>query len=647
VAALTISSTSNTAVCQGNGLTTSFNFTFPVPLASELSVYLTNPDSAPVLLGQGQYSVTGIGSAVGGAVTYPLTGSPISSGSTLTIQRIVPYQQLTDIVNQSGYYPNVVENALDYLTMQTQQLAQGEQLTLQVPLEATTRNLLLPGAAERANQLVGFDVNGNAITYNITASVGAGNLTSEGPFVAGTGFTPGVTTSLVLSQAYGIPANVQVHFDGVYQGPDQYSLSGAQITFNAAIPVGVSKVYIVGGTTLSAYIPPANSVGTTQIQNGAVGSAQIAPGAVGAAQLAAGVVMAQVNASALNQVASGHFFTSDGAKIQRIQDRIFVGTASQNDGNASAASTDWTGLGVLGGPAPFAYLENNSALNVAAPFAQNGIFAASRASDSVNPAGGGASIGFSSLLYNDNSTLLGWSTWNYYGTHVRFPYATGQSSIGMELDMSNLGAAKPIYPSNMFTTGAQMTLWLAAGGEMANQNGQSYAFNNVSAAIGIIANNGGNYANCAFDKGIVFHDKALNPNGSAICMAVGHNTQWFNTSNQLVAQIGCKNAVLAGAQQMNFTNSGIQFADTQSGNIQFAISNTVTNAANFLAVTGAATGATPYLSSYGSDTNVDLLLLPKGSGLVAFGSYTAGTVTQAGYITVKDGSGTTRRLLVG
>lgn len=287
---MTISTTSNEVVAQGNGLTTSFDFSFPVPLASELFVYYTDSTGAITLIPSSQYTVTGIGTANGGAVTYPLSGSPIATGTSLTIQRVVPYVQLTDLVNQSGYYPNVVENALDYLTMQTQQLAEQTALSLQVPFSATPMNLVYPTASARAGKLAGFDSVGNAVAYPISASVGAGNLTSEGPFVSGVNFTPNVTTSLTLSQAYGSTANVQVHFDGVYQGPDQYSLNGTQITFTSPIPAGVQKVYIVGGTTLSVNTPGNGSVGTVQLQDGAVTSPKIAAGAVGAAELANGAV---------------------------------------------------------------------------------------------------------------------------------------------------------------------------------------------------------------------------------------------------------------------------------------------------------------------------------------------------------------------
>jgi len=267
---LTISTTANSVVAQGNGATTSFSFGFPVPSASYLQVFYADTTGAINLLPSTSYSVTGIGSAIGGAVTYPLAGSPIPQGSSLLIQRVVPYVQLTDLINQAGFYPNVVENALDFLTMEVQQIAQQTALSLQVPYASVPTNLVFPNVAGRANKLAGFDSSGNVTTYPITASVGAGNMTSEGPFIAGTNFTPGTTTTLTLSQAYGSAANIQVHFDGVYQGTDQYSLSGTQLTFASPIPGGTSRVYVVGGTTLSNNVPAQGSVGDSQIAWGSI-----------------------------------------------------------------------------------------------------------------------------------------------------------------------------------------------------------------------------------------------------------------------------------------------------------------------------------------------------------------------------------------
>jgi len=79
---------------------------------------------------------------------------------------------------------------------------------------------------------------------------------------------------------------------------------------------------------------------------------------------------------------------------------------------------------------------------------------------------------------------------------------------------------------------------------------------------------------------------------------------------------------------------------------QFQIAHTA-SAVNYLQVTGAATAGGPVLSAQGSDTNIDLALTPKGTGVLAFGTHTAGVVAQAGYISIKDSAGNVRRLLVG
>jgi hypothetical protein len=78
---------------------------------------------------------------------------------------------------------------------------------------------------------------------------------------------------------------------------------------------------------------------------------------------------------------------------------------------------------------------------------------------------------------------------------------------------------------------------------------------------------------------------------------------------------------------------------------QFRAEHTA-SAVNYLQVTGSAS-TTPTLSAQGSGADLDISLTPKGTGNVRFGTYTAGAVAQAGYITIKDAAGTTRRLLVG
>ena len=79
--------------------------------------------------------------------------------------------------------------------------------------------------------------------------------------------------------------------------------------------------------------------------------------------------------------------------------------------------------------------------------------------------------------------------------------------------------------------------------------------------------------------------------------------------------------------------------------IGFVVSHTA-SAVNYLQVTGSAS-TTPTLSAQGSGADLDISLTPKGTGNVRFGTYTAGVIAQAGYISIKDAAGNTRRLLVG
>jgi hypothetical protein len=69
--------------------------------------------------------------------------------------------------------------------------------------------------------------------------------------------------------------------------------------------------------------------------------------------------------------------------------------------------------------------------------------------------------------------------------------------------------------------------------------------------------------------------------------------------------------------------------------------------ANYFQASGASAGSAPSFAVLGSDTNINLALTPKGTGTVQFGTYTAGVLSATGYITITDSGGTTRRLLVG
>lgn len=322
------------------------------------------------------------------------------------------------------------------------------------------------------------------------------------------------------------------------------------------------------------------------------------------------------NTTATNQASTGQVFSNLGARIDRMNDRLFLGTATLNDGLSSQAVGDWTfNQYSVSGVGAFAYLEHNGTMNVGSPNGQPTLIAATRASDSG--AAGNAAIGISSVVVNDNTIGAGADAWNYYATAVRAVGATGASTLGFETDMTNLGTLVPIFPSNMFPNGVTANLWVAAGGELPSQTGNTYTFNNVSAAIGIFANAPGSPTPATqYDKGIVFGAGGI-ASSIAIAMPTNYTMSWFNASN------GQTNAIFSSAllsdaphsQKIQFSDNGMLVVDG-SGNPQFRVLNGITSAANYIATTAAVTGSSPIVSANGTDTNVTLTLQGQGTGTV-------------------------------
>lgn len=117
---MTVTSQNSYVTYVGNSATTVFPYLFEIPTGSN-QVYLWSAATGTQLVDPGDYSITGLDDPAGGTVTYPLSGSPITVDFTLTISRVVPAIQATDISSQSNFYPAVIEDALDYLTFLIQQ----------------------------------------------------------------------------------------------------------------------------------------------------------------------------------------------------------------------------------------------------------------------------------------------------------------------------------------------------------------------------------------------------------------------------------------------------------------------------------------------------------------------------------------------
>ncbi|SAL47511.1 hypothetical protein AWB74_02140 [Caballeronia arvi] len=252
----------------GNGATTAFPFAFKVFDKSDLTVTLVNSNGTSTrLVLDSDFSVSvssDQSESPGGTITYPISGSPLPTGFSLVILGDLPIDQTVDITNSGGFYPEVVEMAVDRAVVQIQQIAEIVSRAIVVN-ESEDSPSSLPPAADRVNTLLGFDGLGNVASLPITASVGAGSLTDE-TFTDGVDYTSGTSTSITLGKAYGGKANLgSVVMAGIAQDPDSYSLTGKTLSFNTPIPAGISKIWLKGGTTLSEYVPPDQSVADSQL----------------------------------------------------------------------------------------------------------------------------------------------------------------------------------------------------------------------------------------------------------------------------------------------------------------------------------------------------------------------------------------------
>lgn len=188
----------------GNGVTTSFPYTFRIFKKSDLVVQVVDlNENITELILDTDYTVTGAGGYTGGNV---ILVTALDDGYQISISRELPVTQETDLRNQGKFFAEVHEDALDKLTMLIQQVRSFFSLALRKPSfvanyydalnnyirnlrdpsrpqDAATKNYVdtlastnlsrtlrvpevipqLPDAVTRANKMPAFDSSGNPI----------------------------------------------------------------------------------------------------------------------------------------------------------------------------------------------------------------------------------------------------------------------------------------------------------------------------------------------------------------------------------------------------------------------------------------------------------------------------------------------------
>lgn len=259
---------------EGNGSQTAFPFAFKVFAKTDLILVRLTGGAQTTLVLDSDYSVAlnaDQDNNPGGTVTYPISGSPLPSGSKLTATTNLDAVQTTDIQNLGGFYPQVIEDAFDRGVMLIKQIKETLGRTLRFPISDGAVGVELAPASARIGKLLTFDSVGDPALLNVSD---ISNSIAYGHWRTDTFDGDGSTVQFTLTADPGSINNIDLRVDTVSLTPGiDFSLSGLVITLLTVIPeddtdnvvARYGQAVPVGELSSSAatYLPPGATTART------------------------------------------------------------------------------------------------------------------------------------------------------------------------------------------------------------------------------------------------------------------------------------------------------------------------------------------------------------------------------------------------
>jgi hypothetical protein len=276
---MTILTSAAEIILPGDGINSTFAFSFVYGSSAWISVTYTDADLVETVLAPASYTLTLTPPAantlwgVGGSVTLGFTPA---TGTTITIRRTLPLTQVASFLAQAGFSPRAIEQALDRLEMQIQQVDLSVTLGLR---DAGGFPIINVGDPQRPTDAA--NAQWVEALFETLAGDGPG-IVPENWAYTGDGTT--TVFSVSTTQTVGPTATFFVTLNGVDQVPiTDFNVNGSSqlITFVTAPPSGAqinirSFGYAKNVALAAQFVQKSGDTMTGQL-NGAAGTAA-APG---------------------------------------------------------------------------------------------------------------------------------------------------------------------------------------------------------------------------------------------------------------------------------------------------------------------------------------------------------------------------------
>ena len=256
---MTVSSTNSTKSYTGDGSTTVFAYDFKIFDDDDITVIIkiTSTGAETVKTKTTHYTVSGVGSASGGNITFT-SGNVPTSAQTVVLRRGTALTQATDYTPNDPFPAATHEDALDKLTLIAQDQAEEASRTIKLSRGNTmTSTEFTETATNRANKILGFDGSGeltvtegkvDTVTASVSAVSAGGTPTasatytvSSGALALAFGLVTGNTGATGSTGPRGSDAGLAMTFSNSTSDADP---GAGKIAFNNATLSSVSILFI-------------------------------------------------------------------------------------------------------------------------------------------------------------------------------------------------------------------------------------------------------------------------------------------------------------------------------------------------------------------------------------------------------------------